>query len=191
MKYFSLNQNVPYYEGALDYFTNDNTNYTFIETHTVGISILPEYYEILCDLANEDINAFLKYLYFKFHKKLLSIKVAPLKRTATATYQPPSHQYKNKKLKNISPYIWDKYWDLRKTTGYSISYIIRLFIEWELEFKEKVEQNDIDKIKEECRRTGVNLCEYPTFTFENNYEWEKKGSSAKSDIIINFKDRFY
>lgn len=185
-----LAQTTPNYESLTNGQTNDNTNYTFMENYIVGISILPEYYQILCSFSNDDVNAFLKYLYCKFHKKILLMKIAPLKRTATATYQPPTQQYKNVKLKNISPYVWEKYWDLRRMTGYSISYIIRLFIEWELESGEKQEQEEINQVKKECQ-SRINLCQHSNFHFENNYELIKGGSSVRNDITIDFKDKFY
>ncbi len=191
MKLLLVSQQIPDYQNFPIHSTNDATQYTFAKTHTMGISILPEYYQILCNLSNGDFDTFLKYLYFKFHNKLLSIKVAPIKKTATTTYQPPTQQYKNLKLKNISPYIWDKYWDLRRITGYSISYIIRLFLEWELEFKEKEQNTKTKQIQKEYQKSRNNLCQYKNFCFQNNYEVKKTGSSDRNEIIINFKERFY
>lgn len=92
-------------------------------------------------------NKYLKYLYFKYHKRLLSIKHAPNKKTATTTYQPTTKRYKNLKLTNINPYLWDKYWDLRRITGYSISYILRMFLEWEMEFNEQIKNKKMKEMK--------------------------------------------
>ncbi len=168
----------------------DSSYYNLKECHTVGISILPEYYKNLQKLSKKNFDAFLKYLYYKFHKKIIKSKVAPYKRTATTTYQPPTKTYINIRLKNISPYIWEKYWDLRKITGYSISYIIRQFLEWELEsINKSKEQNQLKK--EFSSEKEINIVDLNAFEFNNSYVLKKEGCSHKREIKLNYRDEFY
>lgn len=186
-----LLQEVPDYGNLYNSLVIDRSNYTFVESHCIGISILSDYYQILLDLSKHDFDQLLKYLYYKYHKRILSQKQAPYKRTATAIYQPKSKNYKNVKLKNVSPYIWDKYWDLRKMTGYSISYIIRIFLEWEIEY---LGQSKIDKVKthkKEYKNIEVNICDFQDFKFKNNNDLKKWGSSQENKINIIFRDTFY
>ncbi|MFN3605544.1 MAG: hypothetical protein ACK4UJ_12635, partial [Leptonema sp. (in: bacteria)] len=157
---------------------------------------LPHYFLILRNLSNNNLDSFLKYLYSKFHNKILSLKIAPIKKTATASYQPKSNQYKNFKLNKISPYIWDKYWDLRKITGYSISFIIRVFLEWELESMQKNSEILTGKpLLNPNPNTNIDLnLQFDPASSDwgrNNYEIRKKGNSVRNDIRIIFKDEFY
>ncbi len=173
------------------YFISDSCNYTFLSEYSMGISMLPEYFEYLKIISKKNFNQCLKYLYFKYHKRLLSIKHAPQKKTATTTYQPKNKRYKNLKLNHINPYIWEKYWDLRRITGYSISYILRIFLEWEMEFNEKIQHKTKEEIEKEYQPLGINLFPEPEFQLQNSYRVEKWGESHKSDVNILFKDEFY
>lgn len=81
-------------------------------------------------MSNGDLDQFLEYLLEKYKERLLNQKVSSIKRSATADYQPREKQYERKKIR-ISSSTWQKYWEFRLTSGYSISCIIRIFIEWE------------------------------------------------------------
>ncbi|MFN3603743.1 MAG: hypothetical protein ACK4UJ_03405 [Leptonema sp. (in: bacteria)] len=189
MTYFIQSQNpVPDKEPSASY---DSSHYSFLQTHTMGISILPEYLLTLRNFAQNQWDPFLKYLYFKYHKKILALKQAPHKKTATAIYQPETKRYKNVKLKGVSPYVWDKYWDLRKITGYSISFIIRIFLEWEMEFIERAKEMEEKRLWEKYTAEGVNKCLYSSFSFRNSYSVSKWGSSERNDVKIEFRDEFY
>ncbi|MFN3605364.1 MAG: hypothetical protein ACK4UJ_11710 [Leptonema sp. (in: bacteria)] len=192
MKYLTLAQTTPNYGNLWIPPSTDRTQYKFIEKHTMGISILPEYFQILCNLSNNDFNSFLKYLYFKYHKRILASKIAPQKKTSTASYQPETKNYKNVKLKDINPYLWEKFWDLRRMTGYSISFIIRIFLEWELQ--EMGRNNEIQNgrpILMPTPEVEINKCVFPLPAFRNNYEKSKVGNGTRNEITITFKDEFF
>lgn len=172
-------------------FCLNSSNYKFLEVYTMGVSVLPEYFEYFKKMSRGKHNKYLKYLYFKYHKRLLSIKHAPNKRTATTTYQPTTKQYKNLKLTNINPYLWDKYWDLRRITGYSISYILRMFLEWEMEFNEQIKNKKMKNIEKIYMPLGINLNFDVESQFQNSYVVKKWGRSHTNDINILFRDEFY
>ncbi|GIX40500.1 MAG: hypothetical protein KatS3mg129_0233 [Leptospiraceae bacterium] len=111
----------------------DKTYYRFREKYKTGLNILPEYYKILYELSEGKLGEYLKYLYYKYHKQIFKLKVSRRKKTATTEYQPKTKRYIQIALEDMYPYIWEKYWDLRRITGYSISYIVRIFLEWVLE----------------------------------------------------------
>jgi hypothetical protein len=191
MEVLTINEETPEYNQEERILTIDNTFYQFRKIYRTGLNILPEYYEILHQLSNGVIGEYLKYLYYKYHKQILILKVAHTKRTATADYQPIRKRYIQITL-NISPYIWEKYWELRRITGYSISFIVRIFLEWELQ-----EQNQNNLIENgeplisshpEIEIININ---YPVYFFQNSYAVFKRGNSITNDIFIYYKDIFY
>lgn len=70
------------------------------------------------------ISKHLKYLY--------KIKQSHLKKTMTTTYQPKTKEYKKYWI-YVEPTLWAKLTHLRMYLGYSISFIIRILIDWEMQ----------------------------------------------------------
>lgn len=100
------------------------------KSHFYCINLKFELYQDFLEMSRGDVSLFLEYLHQKYKKRIIYQKISHIKKTATAEYQ-PKEKYKKVKLKKLDPTIWQKYWELRLLTGYSISYIIRVFIEWE------------------------------------------------------------
>lgn len=125
--------------------------YELKPTHYYCVNLKVELYKDLVIMSSGNLNSFFEYLYEKFKSRIMILKIAPIKRTATTQYQ-PKEEYKKIKLKKIDPTLWKKYWELRLLTGYSISYIVRVFIEWELLDRGKEIETLLPAIKIEDRR---------------------------------------
>ncbi len=166
--------------------------YQFVKKNKIGINIFPEYYSILLIFSNKNISSYLGYLYKKYHKQIIALKISHYKRTATAEYQPKTKNYKKYVLTQINPYIWEKYWDLRRITGYSISFIIRIFLEWELEEKNRNEDiKNGEPILKKIISIEIPPSNFHDFYFINSYFYFKHGNSERGDIFIYFKDIFW
>ncbi len=165
--------------------------YQFVKNNKIGINIFPEYYSILLIFSNKNFSSYLGYLYKKYHKQIIALKISPHKKTATAEYQPKTKNYKKYVLNQIHPYIWEKYWDLRRITGYSISFIIRIFLEWELEEKNRIEDiKNGEPIIKKIISIEIPSSNFDDFYFINSYYYFKCGNSERGDIFIYFKDIF-
>lgn len=149
-----------------------SAKYQLKETWIVCINIKEIYFEDLVRMSNGNISDFLEYLYEKYKKRLFHLKVSHRKRTATANYQPRKKIYKRKQIE-IAPSVWQKYWDLRLMSGYSMSCIIRIFIEWEkIDRGEQVEDLYLYPIQIRDRRLRYR---YPHgFRKINNYQLKRK-----------------
>ncbi len=167
----------------------DITEYEFKIQHDMGLNILPEYYQILIEYSSRDINKYLEYLYCKYSKNLLRKKISHRKKSATSEYQPITKRYKQIKIKRINPYIWDKYKDLKRISGYSISFIIRIFLEWEM--LEKHQSERLERGHTLIERIGAAMrVNYSNFHFCHNYSSNKSGNSQNRSIYIYYIYRF-
>lgn len=110
---------------------------TFITVHKnfVCINLSPRYFVYLLILARRkfcgNIARTIAYLLMTHRQKLFIHSRTPWKRKLTATYQPRQKDYKRYKI-SMEPALWGKLFQLRIYLGYSISYIIRLTLEWEM-----------------------------------------------------------
>lgn len=167
----------------------ETTHYSFKENHDIGLNILPEYYKILIEFSEQNVNKYLEYLYCKYYKNMLRKKIAHTKKSATAEYQPKTRRYIQVKIKKISPYIWDKYKDLKRISGYSISFIIRIFLEWEM-----IERNEAERLERGyplVERIGIPRgIEYRVFQFRHNYVGYKRGNHQGREFYWKFKEKF-
>jgi hypothetical protein len=191
MKVLETKEPNPEYQRGFRARHFERMHYRFKKNHKTGLNILPEYYEILWELSRGELGEYLSYLYYKYHKQIFALKVSPNKKTATAEYQPKTKRYVQICLYKIYPYIWEKYWDLRRLTGYSISFIIRIFLEWELE--EQSRNNEIENGIPLVRKLdGIEIHNvvYPIGNIQNSYEEYKSGSNLRNDIFIYYKDIF-
>ncbi|MCS7205927.1 MAG: hypothetical protein NZ853_09525 [Leptospiraceae bacterium] len=105
----------------------------------VCINIKPELYGYLVQNSEDDMIEYFRYLLHKYKVFLLAAKVVHIKGTSTTEYQPPTKDYIRRTIA-MDPYLWKEYKELKEMTGYSISAIIRIFLEWEMSSRgERVE----------------------------------------------------
>jgi len=104
-----------------------------------SINLTPNHYEYLICLTesrfNGNLSKTIDYLLKKYLIYLYKISLAPDKRTLTATYQPRTKNYVIKKI-CIQPTYWAKFFELRFVLGYSISFMIRIMLDWEMQEEE-------------------------------------------------------
>jgi hypothetical protein len=81
---------------------------------------------------NGNLTLTIDYLLRKYLAYLYKISLAPTKRTLTATYQPRTKNYIIRKI-NIQPTYWSKLYELRFLLGFSMSFIIRIMLDWEMQ----------------------------------------------------------
>jgi hypothetical protein len=101
-----------------------------------SINITLFHYQFLIYLTktrfNGDLSLTIDYLLKKYLSHLYLISETPTKRTLTATYQPRTKNYVIRKI-SIQPTYWGKLCELRFLLGYSMSYIIRILLDWEMQ----------------------------------------------------------
>lgn len=160
--------------------------YQFKEKWIFCINITQEYFDDLIRMSEGDLEKFLEYLYEKFKKRIMYLRASERKRTATADYQPRRKNYK-RKIISIVPTIWQRYWDLRLNTGYSMSCIIRIFIEWEkLDRGEVVDDLYLYPIEIEDPRLEY---QYPSnYQVLNNYRIKRKLKRHNRKLFFRYWD---
>ena len=101
-----------------------------------SINITPFHYRYLMFLTQTRFNGKLSltidYLLRKYLAYLYRISIAQNKRTLTATYQPKTKEYIIRKI-SIQPTYWGKLFELRFFLGYSMSFLIRIMLDWEMQ----------------------------------------------------------
>ncbi len=101
-----------------------------------SINLTPFHYRYLMHLTNTKFNGELSlavdYLLKKYLAYLYQISISQEKRTLTATYQPRTKGYIIRKI-SIQPTYWGKLYELRFFLGYSMSFIIRIMLDWEMQ----------------------------------------------------------
>jgi hypothetical protein len=106
------------------------------EVCKTSINITPFHFEYLIYLTetrfNGNLSLTIDYLLKKYLTYLYRISIAPTKRTLTATYQPRTKNYVIKKIR-IQPTYWGKLYELRFLLGFSVSFIIRIMLDWEMQ----------------------------------------------------------
>ena len=106
------------------------------EVCKTSINITSFHFEYLIYLTktrfNGNLSLTIDYLLKKYLTYLYRISLAPEKRTLTASYQPRTKNYVVRKI-SIQPTYWGKLYELRYLLGYSISYILRIMLDWEMQ----------------------------------------------------------
>ncbi len=104
--------------------------------HRVCINLSNIHFEFLKSLANRkfegNISKTILYLLSKYLKYLYKIKKIDIKRTLTIDYQPQTKQYKRYWI-TINPTYWGNLYNLRFSLGYSMSFILRIMLDWEMQ----------------------------------------------------------
>lgn len=108
-------------------------SYQLQKSYKYCVYIQPHLYVFLKKNHNENLSSYLEYLSSKYQMILISKKKKSSLQKATIHYQPKTKNYKRIILRKISPKVWKKLKELKSMTGYSISCIIRIFLEWELQ----------------------------------------------------------
>lgn len=161
----------------------DVTHYRHKNKHKVCINIQSFLCRELKRLSKKLNNEFLNYLYERHKRKILRVKIAPFKKTETTQYQPKQKAYKKMNL-YISPSLWKKYKLLKDITGYSISYIIRVFLEWELQN----EGQTITPLLPQIERDSDPAFSYEEYTTTHNYVLETAWRRQNQEIKLIFWD---
>ena len=101
-----------------------------------SVNLTPFHYQYLMHLSNTrfggDLSLTINYLLKKYLVYLYRISISQSKRTLTATYQPKTKGYVVKTI-SVQPTYWGKLYNLRKFLGYSMSFIIHIMLDWEME----------------------------------------------------------
>ncbi len=109
------------------------------EECVTSINITPFHYRYLLQLTNTrfegNLTLTIHYLLKKYLAYLYGISIAQEKRTLTASYQPRTNEYIIRKIR-IQPTYWGKLYELRFFLGYSMSFIIRIMLDWEMQEQE-------------------------------------------------------
>ncbi len=172
---------------------NQEDRYTTLNYSRVGINLLPLHYQFLRELANTKFNRNMSdaihYLLSKYQKHLYEIRITPYKRTETANYQPETKQYKRYSIW-INPTFWSKLFDSRRYIGYSISAILRILLDWEMQ---AMGRNIIPLIPlpELSLEPVDDIQSHEDFQITENYVYFKTADYEPRRIFSVFWDSFY
>ncbi len=101
-----------------------------------SINITPFHYRYLMHITNTRfggrLSLTINYLLKKYLAYLYKISISQEKRTLTASYQPRTKEYIIRKIR-IQPTYWGKLYELRFFLGYSMSFLIRIMLDWEMQ----------------------------------------------------------
>jgi len=104
-----------------------------------SINITPFHYWYLMHITNTrfkgKLTLTIDYLLKKYLAYLYKISISQEKRTLTASYQPRIKEYIIRKIR-IQPTYWGKLYELRFFLGYSMSFLIRIMLDWEMQEQE-------------------------------------------------------
>jgi len=111
-------------------------NYITRKTNKTSINLTPYHYQYLIHLTKTkfqgNLSLTIDYLLKKYLVYLYHISISQTKRSLTATYQPKTKQYVIKTIR-VQPTYWGKLCDLRMFLGYSMSFILRIMLDWEMQ----------------------------------------------------------
>lgn len=158
--------------------------------HRVCIHLKPEHYHYLKKLSrnfDKKISKTIIYLVSKYLKYLYKIKISNKKKTLTTTYQPKTKEYKKFWI-YIEPTKWGKLRHLKFYLGYSMSFIIRIMIEWEM--AEEAKGRMIDIIIKKPILSLDELKEIPS-GFLHHYKFFIEINLQERFVSMRFKDKYY
>jgi len=114
-------------------------NFNTQEECVTSINITPFHYRFLIHLTNTrfggKLTLTINYLLKKYLAYLYKISISQEKRTLTASYQPRTKEYIIRKIR-IQPTYWGELYELRFFLGYSMSFMIRIMLDWEMQEQE-------------------------------------------------------
>ncbi len=150
-----------------------------------SVNLTPFHYEYLMYLTNTkfggDLSLTINYLLKKYLVYLYHISISQTKRNLTATYQPRIKGYIIRKI-SIQPTYWGKLYDLRFFLGYSMSFLIRIMLDWEIQ-----EQNiPVVPLIFQPHLDDEDLVEHRQIQSENNYSSRHKINHANLEVFSWF-----
>jgi len=160
--------------------------YTTKHFYQVCINLEPRHYEFLKEISdirfNGNYNLSIQYLLGKYLNYLYKIRITATKKTETANYQPRTKTYRRWNI-YINPVLWSKLFEMRHFIGYSISALIRIMLDWEMQSQEYdiiplIPLPDLNEELPDERRL-------------NNYLYQKQGTYQTRQIFCSFSDQFY
>jgi hypothetical protein len=167
--------------------------YTTKKFSFVCLNLEPQHYEFLKEIANTRFDGSsyrtIFYLLNKYLHHLYEIRITPSKLTETATYQPRTKQYKRRTIK-MNPVLWSKLFETRHFVGYSISAMIRIMLDWEMQSQ----GYDIIPLVAlpQLPRNESNVFDPASQEYwTNNYFYQKQGVYETREIICSFFDQFF
>lgn len=165
----------------------DVTNIQYEKRHDFCVYIQPRLYEFLKQNSINDINCFLETLLQKYKHSLLQIKSMQKLKQASCQYQPKTKNYKRLVLRKLCPELWKRLKALKSLLGYSISYIIRVLLEWEMQNRgisiEPLHLRNLEPAEEiETRRRSQTQ---PLNNYSYYQYWERRNHSLLS-IFLDF-----
>ncbi len=169
----------------------DLVEFQTLAVKRVCIFLTPLHYIYLRELSirkfNKDISQTLLYLISKNLKYLYKIKQTHLKKTMTITYQPKTKEYQRYGI-YIDPTLWAKFNHLRIYLGYSMSFIIRILIDWEMQEDTQNYRNSLIVFKPNL--TDDEYLQLPSSPL-HNYDWWCKVDLKDQRVFMKFIDSFY
>jgi hypothetical protein len=164
--------------------------YTTRYYYPVCINLEQQHIDFLKELANRHRNNYSKAIYYlvnKYLNHLYLISITPIKKTETANYQPKTRRYK-KRVININPVLWSKLFEMRHFIGYSISALIRIMLDWEMQSQgyDIIPLIPLPTLNAEV----INNSNQDNNTIVNNYSYFKKGFYEQRKVISIFLDQF-
>ena len=159
-------------------------NYITKHSHRVCLNLTPLHFAFLREFTfsrfEGDYSLAIQYLLSKYLNPLYEIRITPQRQTETAKYQPTTKQYKRYNV-DINPALWSKLFDLRRFVGYSISALIRIMLDWEMQSQgyDIIPLIPLPTLNAEL----INNSNQDNNTIVNNYSYFKKGFYEQRKVI--------
>ena len=150
-----------------------------------SINITPFHYRYLMHITNTrfqgKLTLTINYLLKKYLVYLYKISISQDKRTLTASYQPRTKEYIIRKI-SIQPTYWGKLYDLRFFLGYSMSFLIRIMLDWEMQ----EEGIPITPLFVQYPFNEEDQKEHQQIQFGNSYSSKHKINHANFEVYSKF-----
>ena len=167
-------------------------NYFTKHFHRVCLNLTPLHFAFLREFTfsyfEGNYSFAIQYLLSKYLNPLYEIRITPQRQTETAKYQPTTKQYKRYNI-DINPTLWSKLFDMRRFVGYSISALIRIMIDWEIQSQGNniIPLVEIPQINDDIRNNVEEVFDIPTI---ENYSYTKSAIYQQRRIFSSFLDQF-
>lgn len=150
-----------------------------------SINLTKFHYQYLMDLTesrfNGNLSLTIDYLLRRYLVYLYKISLTPTKRTLTASYQPRTKNYIVRKIQ-IQPTYWGKLHELRFLLGFSMSFILRIMLDWEMQ----QEQIPVEPIFIMPQLTPIDEEIHARIQFGNNYSSYNRVSHTNLEVYSEF-----
>jgi hypothetical protein len=130
---------------------------------------------------NGNLSLTIDYLLRRYLVYLYKISLTPTKRTLTASYQPRTKNYIVRKIQ-IQPTYWGKLHELRFLLGFSMSFILRIMLDWEMQ----QEQIPMEPIFIMPQLTPIDEEIHARIQFGNNYSSYNRVSHTNLEVYSEF-----